>query len=161
MDQTSKLKLDQRWLQRLQEDFQSERVTDDEMCQTTRDVFHSCRYIADPHTAVALCGAMKLGFLKWTSNCGAASDQDSNPVAVLATASPCKFQEAVTIALGQDGWDYFMEHDFPNKARAILSKTEVDPIVYEAANGSALQDVQRQWEVRARQLMKELGGKSR
>ncbi|KAL7448249.1 hypothetical protein ACHAWC_000471, partial [Mediolabrus comicus] len=104
MDKTKKLTLDESWLSQLQQDFQSASITDEEMCNVLREVYESCGYVADPHTAVAIAAAKELGYLQF--------DDDSNDmpterrrVAIFATASPCKFEEAVTIALGKEAWD--------------------------------------------------------
>lgn len=160
MDQTSRLQLDPHWLQRLQQDFHSERVTDDEMCRTMRKVYDSFRYVADPHTGVALCGAIKLGFLRLDSEATVDDSATVNPVALLATASPCKFQETVTVALGQDVWKSFSEQIFPDQALSILNREEKEPVVFEAPANLSLCDVQVRWEQRSRQLLKELGNKS-
>lgn len=62
------------------------------MCQTLLEVRDEYGYVADPHTAVALAAAKKLGYFGNGGLC-----------AILATASPCKFEESVTAALGVDG----------------------------------------------------------
>lgn len=62
MELTQQLTLDRQWLERLQEDFCSANVTDDEMCNSLRKVHDKLNYVADPHTAVAMACAEKLGY---------------------------------------------------------------------------------------------------
>lgn len=64
------------------------------------------RYAVDPHTAVGLHVAAALrADASDPLGCGAESDRVGPLVAVcLATAHPCKFQEAVTAALGERWW---------------------------------------------------------
>ena len=62
IDQTAKLDLDSFWLKKMQEKFDSVRVTDEEMCKSMRKVRDMFNYFADPHTYVALAGAEKLGY---------------------------------------------------------------------------------------------------
>lgn len=156
--------LDQDTLTLLQKDFQSERVTDEEMCSTMREVLDKLNYLADPHTAVALCCAKKLGYLSIMddksspdSGAAAAATGKKNPVAILATASPCKFEESVVAALGQSGWEtYTTGPSYPEAARVYLAKDEIDPFVYEAKAGKTLEENQVEWEAKAREIIKGL-----
>lgn len=141
VDKTSKLDLDASWLARLQEEFSAARVTDDEMCETTRKVKDAYGYTVDPHTAVALAAAEMLGF-DLSSNA-----QRDSPVAILSTASPCKFQESVTVAVGEDGWKDYVANEFPESANAVLKKEEVEPPRYRAGED---------WEKLARAILDEL-----
>mmetsp|Transcript_5476 Transcript_5476/g.12136 ORF Transcript_5476/g.12136 Transcript_5476/m.12136 type:complete len:157 (-) Transcript_5476:28-498(-) len=147
MESTTELTLDATWLERLQRDFASARVDDTLMCETMRRVFESHGYYMDPHTAVGWSAAEQLGYLH----------SKETSAALLATASPCKFEHSVTMALGEDGWNNYTKTDlFPERARALLEKTEVGPVIYEYPAGQSLEDVQVGWEQQARDLVAKL-----
>jgi hypothetical protein len=66
--------------------------------------------------------------------------QQTTPVAILSTASPRKFEESVAVALGKDsrgisrtlgkdGWNRYSQEEFPERARDVMSRREVEPIV--------------------------------
>jgi threonine synthase len=148
VDETQKLDLDQQWVNKLAQDFQSARVTDEEMCETVRYCQSEFDYLADPHTAIALCAAEKLGYKLKQS--------EPTATALLATASPCKFQESMVVAIGQEEWDKYMKNDFPASARGILEQEEVPPTIYRATGGT-LEETQAEWEKLARKIMTELG----
>jgi threonine synthase len=121
VDNTSKLDLDSTWLSRLQDEFASERVTDDAMCATIQSIKQDYDYTVDPHTAVAFSSAMSLGYnLR----------QQTSLVAILSTASPCKFQESMTVALGSEGWNDYVNTEYPEQAGRIMEMTQIEPIVY-------------------------------
>ena len=148
MDATRKLDLPPEWLTKLQQRFASARVTDDHMCSTLRRVYETYSYLADPHTAVALDAARQLGY-----------DHDRGPdcpaVAVLSTASPCKFEEAVSVAVGSEVWQkYVISDEFPASARAVMEQEEILPIRYKA--GETLEDSQIDWEKQARAILTQL-----
>eukprot|EP00977_Amphora_coffeiformis_P023384 scaffold13191_cov178-Amphora_coffeaeformis.AAC.5 len=146
MDTTQKLDLPRQFLTKLQGRFQSARVTDVRMCNTLLRVYQSYKYLADPHTAVALDAAHQLGYDD--------VDRDS-PVAVLSTASPCKFEESVTAAVGPEAWQTYVDSKvFPPLAKALLDKAEIKPIRYKAL--ASLEESQVAWEAQARQLLAEL-----
>lgn len=149
MDANSRMDLDSQWVKRLQDEFGSARVTDGEMCSMLRSVLLSYNYLADPHTAIALCAVEKLGL--------GIDNQHERPLALLSTASPCKFEEAVTEAIGVDHWTNYFESDkFPEAARAIMSKAEVPFALYKAHEGVPLEETQKEWESIARRLILEL-----
>lgn len=154
VDQTAKLDLDSNWLERLQAKFDSVRVTDDEMCEIMRKVADKLDYFADPHTCVALAGAAMMGY-------PIDGGELNPPVAVLATASPCKFEESVTTALGKAGWMSYKDENFPTRAEEIMSKTEISPIVFKALRGKSLAETQIDWEVQARELVSQFVKKTR
>jgi threonine synthase len=129
IDQTSKLALDNSWLEKTQEKFDSVRVTDEEMCKSMRKVRDMFNYFADPHTCVASAGAEKLGY--WLD-----SEHLAVPTALLATASPCKFEESVTAALGKEDWNEFKEKFFPAKAAEFMVKDEVPLSSTRASTGN-------------------------
>lgn len=152
VDSTSKNDLTPEWLALFQRDFCSARITDEEMCTATRTVLADCDYVTDPHTAVAFAAALKFGYY-----CGAGNNYDNDPksqiVALLSTASPCKFQKAVTEAVGEKGWNDYFESGFPVRAKAIMTRKEIPPIVYQAKRGGSLEESQADWEVQARSIL--------
>jgi threonine synthase len=70
------------------------------------------------------------------------------PVAILSTASPCKFEESVTVALGEEAWKAYFESGFPASGKAIMTREECEPTFY--AQGA-------DWESLARGIVAELG----
>ena len=141
MEQTRQLTLVPTWLARLKKDFRSACVTDDEMCDALRKANTTLSYVADPHTAVAMAAAEKLGYAFMEET----SAEETNPMVILSTASPCKFEAAVTVALGQDGWKAWKEHHFPVRAQITLQKKEKDFFHYSQIEGSSLKEVQSKW----------------
>lgn len=95
MDASGRLTLPSDWLQKMQQIFLSARIDDELMCSTMRRCLEDFGYLPCPHSAVAL-GA------SW------ATESDAARV-VFATASPCKFQESVTTALGAEAWQRFQD----------------------------------------------------
>ena len=150
METTGKIDIGTFWLEKLQEDFNSARITDEEMCDAIRDVQAKYGYFIDPHTAVAVAGTEKMGYNFFGTD-------DSNgdfPYAILATASPCKFEESMTIALGENGWTTYAESEFPDRARDILTRKEVTPTLYNwPEEVISLETVQNLWETNARNLI--------
>ena len=100
-DGTAKLDLNSEWLAQLHQDFDSARISDDRMCEVLKSIAENYDYVACSHTSVALTAAEELGYFSSANN---ADRRKEGLVALLATASPCKFQRAVTVALGNDGW---------------------------------------------------------
>jgi threonine synthase len=150
MDATSRMDLSTEWHERLQQEFGCERVQDDEMCAITRHVRDIYDYLVDPHTAVAIAAAEKLGYkLNDTER--------TTPAAIMATASPCKFQESVTVAIGEDAWAEYFANGFPESGKVVFEKTEIPPTIYEAAAGSSLEENQVVWEKMALGIIEELG----
>lgn len=127
VDATSQLDLNDDWLSKLQQEFGAARVTDDAMCETICRVRKEYGYTVDPHTAVAISAAHQLGYY----TCKNDVSTESQPVAILSTACPCKFQESMTIALGTEGWKIYVDEEFPKRATKILGLNQVEPIVYE------------------------------
>lgn len=149
MEECDKLDLDDDWHSKLQREFRSARVTDEEMCHVTKKVKEAFGYVIDPHTAVAISAAEKLGYSMETET------KSARPYAILSTASPCKFQESVCVALGKDAWDEYYKSHFPKAAQSIIVKEEVQPTLYRSG-GKSLSDDQRKWETIARGLLDEL-----
>jgi len=147
MSQTMEIDLDSMWHVKLCTDFRSSRVTDKEMCETIKDFYLQHNYFADPHTAVALKGAEILGYF------GNDSSQDNVHSIILATASPCKFQEAVTAALGHEVWESYFEYKLPARAKAIYLTEEVEPHHYRN-NSKELYERQSDWMKQALEIIK-------
>jgi threonine synthase len=141
MERTQQLTLEKEWHERLKLDFCSARVTDDEMCKALRRVRARLNYIADPHTAVAMAAAMIIGYA-FTE---VSSAEEIMPVVILATASPCKFQEQMTVALGQDEWILWKEHHFPIRAHKTLQAKEIEPYYFPHTEDASLSEVQSKW----------------
>ena len=153
MESTAKVDLDKTWHQKLQDDFSSARITDDEMCTSMKKVHDELDYCIDPHTAVAVAAAGKLGYDLYDHG-GGSETCTNRPYAILSTASPCKFEESVTIGLGSKNWEsYFESSEFPKRARMILDKEEVKPFEYKWIGGQTLEEVQVEWEKQARKLV--------
>lgn len=74
--------------QKIQTDFSSRAVNEDETIETIRSFFDRTGYILDPHTAVGVCAALK---------CRATG----TPMVCLATAHAAKFGDAVFKAIGR------------------------------------------------------------
>jgi len=131
MERTQQLTLETDWHERLKLDFCSARVTDDEMINALRRVHEKLNYVADPHTAVAMAAAMKVGHA-FTE---VLSAEEMMPVVILATASPCKFQEQMT-----------------TRAHKTLQTKEIEPHYFPRPEGASLSEVQSKW----RRLMLDL-----
>jgi len=149
VDATEKLDLGATWLSKLPRDFQSAPVDDNEMCQTLRTVCDAYGYIADPHTAVALAAAEQLG-------CYNSSHMQPTCCPVLSTASPCKFEESVTAALGEDGWQKHFISDFSTNAKAILEREERPVAEFQWKEGTDLKTVQAEWELILREMIRKV-----
>ena len=106
-----------------------------------REVQTTLNYVADPHTAVAIAAAEKAGYHFITGT----SPGVSIPMVILSTASPLKFQKAVTIALGEEGWEEWERECFPPRARRTLEQIEVKPIHYPKREGYSFNDLQIEW----------------
>ncbi len=157
MDETRQLTLDMQWLKRLQQDFRSASITDDEMCDALRDTYESSHenYLCDPHTALAIAAAKKLGCLCINDSSDRGETQHADQltahqlrkVVIIATASPCKFEEAVTIALGKESWAKWKSSFFPSRAQQTMDMEEVEPFHYgwDHVRYATLKDVQSVW----------------
>ena len=98
--------------------------------------------------AVALAGATALGY-----------DDGATPVAVLATAHACKFEEAVVAAIGADAWrEYRASSAFPARAAALETAPETEPFALRRRAGEPLEDAQRRWEVMIRAMLEDPDG---
>jgi threonine synthase len=133
---------------KLQSEFRSTRITDDEVCEMMQSMLEEYNYWADPHTCVALAAAKKLGYFERNNNARA--------VAVMATAAPCKFEEAVTTALGTEKWQMYEQDMFPIRGKVLYTLKEVSPIVYTADCEKTLAENQSVWEAISRELIRQL-----
>lgn len=164
MTATSKIDLGCDWLSKLQETFSSARVTDEQMCAALQQVYHQCQYLADPHTAVGLSAAQQLGY--WPCGAEHCTDQDNSHcvTALLATASPCKFEHAVSVAVGDVAWQQYRDSSlFPSSAKALMERPERQPLHYEAVvvgNHNSLIETQKRWEQLLRNVIAVLEGES-
>ncbi|KAL7489839.1 hypothetical protein ACHAW6_015720 [Cyclotella cf. meneghiniana] len=143
MEKTQMLSLHPSWHSKLRVDFRSARITDDEMCRALRQTLETFNYVVDPHTAVAMAAADRLGYSVFEER-----SENENPVVILATASPCKFQEAVTEALGHEGWDKYRKTNFPVRALRTLEMKENKPYHFAWVEGASLSEVQSDWQTK-------------
>lgn len=203
VEETNRVELPTEYFHKLQHEFRSERITDDEVCNMIRSVLQRYNYYIDPHTAVAFCAAQKLGYHNNDNNntkgkhtksandrrnvteekegavptlatnstastVDTTSTKITTTVAIFATASPCKFEEAVTKAIGQDGWSrYFNKavaensneddgggYGYPKRALGILNMKENSPIQYKHdPKNATIEEVQMEWEKRTRSII--------
>ena len=147
LETSGRTNLQTEWLERLQQEFRSARVTDEELCSTLKVTLETWGYWACPNTGVAFAAAKQLNYF---------DDANEKTVALLATASPCKFQEAVTVALGQQKWKEYEQNHFPALGKQIMRNPEQPPIIYRTTAGKTLKENQVEWERMARELIKNL-----
>ena len=124
MEGTTKLDIDDSWYTKLKEEFRSARTTDDEMCSSMKRVYDEFNYCIDPHTAVAVAAAEKMGYDLYNFD---DDDDHRPPYAIMSTASPYKFEESVTIGIGKMKWQAYAESHFPRRTASILKKDEIEP----------------------------------
>ena len=146
--ETESLRLDDATRASFANTYRSARIDD----ATTLEALKRCRDVhgvtVDPHAAVALAGAAALGY-----------DDGATPVAVLATAHACKFEEAVVAAIGADAWqEYRGSPAFPARAAALETAPETEPFALRRRAGESLEDAQRRWEVMIRALLEDPDG---
>ena len=142
MEATGRLTLSQAWLDKMQEVFDSARIDDESMCAAMRRSLGDYGYLPCPHSAVALGAHF-------------ATCERQEVRVVFATASPCKFQESVTVALGEETWrEYFGSAECPAVARALLEMTE-KPVEQWSAK-ETLEESQKVWEEELRRMLEEM-----
>ncbi len=150
------------WLDKLQSEFRSARVTDEVLCTTIQDVLKTYSYWIDPHTGVAFGAAQQLGYFSSSSSsesdAAAAAAANPNPVAIMATASPCKFELAMKQAVGSDHWKEYEDQHFPARAKDLKDKEELPPNRYRADSNKTLEENQIEWEASTRALIAQVGG---
>ena len=148
------------WLTNLQTEFRSARVTDEQLCATMNRVLDDYGYWVDPHTGVAFAAAEQLGYLNVGSDESSRDgegDAKNKVVALMATASPCKFQNAMTTALGKEKWEEYERDQFPSRGKNLKDKAETPPTAYLAEPGKSLEENQLLWEAKTRELIDQLG----
>ena len=96
-------KLDETSLNKINKDFLSEKLSEDETINEIKEVFKNHNIVLDPHTAIGYGVAKKL-------------KQDNNCV-ILSTAHPSKFPEAIKNALGKN-------EELPPELRNVLKEEE-------------------------------------
>ena len=89
-------------IKKINVDFLSERLSEDETLKEIRETYNKNKYILDPHTAIGLGAAKKLKI----NNC-----------IVLATAHPAKFPDAIIKSINQ-------KTELPNELSHINNKKE-------------------------------------
>ena len=107
MDVTGRLTLPANWLQKMQETFASARIDDDAMCACMRRSVEEYGYLPCPHSAVAL--AAHFATSETVEGVAQSTDGTAVPRVVFATASPCKFEHSVTVALGSAAWKRYQD----------------------------------------------------
>merc|ERR1712070_1252860 len=114
------------------------------MLGTIRRCLDEHNYMVDPHTAVAMAAAWKFY----------PTGIPNNPIGVLATASPCKFEAAMKEAIGKDRWKaYEVSADFPEPARELLRLPEKPIPILRAVAQGGLDASQAVWETTVRQAL--------
>ncbi len=83
--QEKKLSFSKEEVQKVQKDFLSVAITQEETLKTIKEFYNKTNYILDPHTAVGVKAGLKF--------------KDEFPLICLATAHPAKFPETVSKAL--------------------------------------------------------------
>jgi threonine synthase len=138
----------------LTETFASVSIDDDEMKAALRRTYEHQRYLCDPHTAVALAGVHKLDLARPQER----RRKRRRPLLVMATASPCKFQAAVTAAVGEDAWNAYaaMEPALLDLADPVDEKP---PLIYRRVEGVTLAETQAHWQTLLADVLRRLEGK--
>ncbi len=89
LDEKKRFALNEKTLANIRAMFAAGRAGEEETVATIGDVYRTSQYVLDPHTAVGVSVARKLG-----------ADKSGSPLVVLGTAHPGKFPEAVLAASG-------------------------------------------------------------
>ena len=95
--------IDKKKLEKINFDFVSARVSEEEVLKTIKDVFEKYKTILDPHTAIGYNALDKVNL-------------EGNNV-VLATAHPCKFPDAIKKSINQNA-------NLPEELMFILDEKE-------------------------------------
>ena len=96
-------KLDETSLNKINKDFLSEKLSEDETINEIKEVFKNHSIVLDPHTAIGYGVAKKL--------------KQDNSCVILSTAHPSKFPEAIKNALGKI-------EELPPELRNVLKEEE-------------------------------------
>jgi threonine synthase len=132
--------------QALIETFGSVSISDEEMQDALRHTYEKHQYLCDPHTAVALAAVEKLQLLQVVP-------PPVTPLVVMATASPCKFQHAVTAAVGPDAWNAYAASE---PALNGNNHEEVPPQIYPKVEGASLEETQAHWQTLLKDVLEKL-----
>ena len=101
-------KLDETSLNKINKDFLSEKLNEDETINEIKEVYKNHSIVLDPHTAIGYGVAKKL--------------KQDNSCVILSTAHPSKFPEAIKNALGKN-------EELPTELRNVLKEEEKFEIV--------------------------------
>ena len=143
MSSTGGVQLPDDLLTKVKTEFISAAVTDEEMCNEIKNMRTITNgYLIDPHTSVGVCAARKVGLFPSVT---------ARPIAVMSTASPCKFEESCTIAAGADAWKDYYETDYPNAAKAIMLLEERPATKFVAVGDT--EESKNIWEKKIREII--------
>ncbi|KAI1506227.1 tryptophan synthase beta subunit-like PLP-dependent enzyme [Biscogniauxia marginata] len=99
-------------------DFESERVSDSQTVETTKNYFNKVNYVLDPHSAVGVTASVR------------SMERSKAPHISLSTAHPAKFAGAVELALKDEAGFSFEENVLPPEFVGLEKKekrvTEVE-----------------------------------
>eukprot|EP01064_Diplonema_japonicum_P020828 TRINITY_DN303_c0_g1_i1.p1 TRINITY_DN303_c0_g1~~TRINITY_DN303_c0_g1_i1.p1 ORF type:complete len:500 (+),score=89.07 TRINITY_DN303_c0_g1_i1:52-1551(+) len=139
MDQKGKVTLSESCIKSLQNSFSSNSVTDAETLEAIRTFKNRNNSLICPHTAVAYHTAL--------------THQAPGPhLCVVSTASPCKFSEAVTSAVGSEVWgEYEGSGEFPVSARYTVEEKKDEKMEFTRLADGGLPASQAKWEAMLRE----------
>ena len=106
-------KLDETSLNKINKDFLSEKLSEDETINEIKEVFKNHNIVLDPHTAIGYGVAKKL--------------KQDNSCVILSTAHPSKFPEAIKNALGK-------KEELPPELKNVLKEKEKFEILENSLN---------------------------
>jgi threonine synthase len=116
--ETGKIIFSREELAQARKDFASASIDQEMTLDTIRELFRMSGYVVDPHTAVGIAAARKLG-----------SSIGEGPVVCLATAHPAKFPDAVRKATGQEPeLPEAMKEKIRGKQRYVKFEADIDVI---------------------------------
>ena len=137
-------------LAKLRATIQTFTVEDELMLATIRTYWKDHSYLLDPHSAVCLAAAAALEF-------PVANAASGGGTVCLATAHPCKFEEALAVAFDDPSDAFWAGASHPGRlagtahmpaaAAALRGMQETERPVFVAAPESPLSEVQVGWEV--------------
>mmetsp|Transcript_31572 Transcript_31572/g.53400 ORF Transcript_31572/g.53400 Transcript_31572/m.53400 type:complete len:539 (-) Transcript_31572:210-1826(-) len=130
MEEKGSMSLSQNLHIKLKQLISTVRVNDGPMLQTIKDLYTDRKYLADPHTAVGIYAARN--FTRENKALGFFRDTKLGPMApkivCLATAHPCKFEEAIREAMGGGFWEETVLKTagmMPKSAKDLMRLAEV------------------------------------
>jgi len=133
LEATQQLTFEKEQHQQLAKGFASRSIDDTMMKEAMARAWNHCRYLTDPHTAVALAAAQQWFDLDPNSFTFPAGRKDSRdapnaPLVILSTAHAAKFEESVRAGLGDRFWAEDMV--LPASAAAVMAAEEVKNPVF-------------------------------